>query len=78
MVGSDPAAVVRRGNSSTGRFESLRSQVARWPSSSVRCIMAVSAYGIGFGDRMATYRYSRWDGTQQLFGLDDGDVMDTL
>ena len=27
---------------------------------------------------MPTYRYSRWDGTQQLFGLDDGDVMDTL
>ena len=27
---------------------------------------------------MTTYRYSRWDGTQQLFDLDAADLMDSL
>ena len=27
---------------------------------------------------MTTYRYSRWDGSQQIFGIDEDDVMDSL
>jgi uncharacterized protein with von Willebrand factor type A (vWA) domain len=27
---------------------------------------------------MTSYRYSRWDGTQQIFGLDEDDIMDSL
>lgn len=27
---------------------------------------------------MTTYRYSRWDGSQQIFGLDEDDIMDSL
>ena len=28
--------------------------------------------------RLATYRYSRWDGTQQVFELDEDSIMDSL
>lgn len=27
---------------------------------------------------MADYRYSRWDGTQQVFGLDEDDLLESL
>ena len=27
---------------------------------------------------MTTYRYSRWDGSQQIFGIDEDDIMDSL
>ena len=27
---------------------------------------------------MTTYRYSQWDGSQQIFGIDEDDVMDSL
>ncbi|MCI0887118.1 MAG: VWA domain-containing protein [Chloroflexi bacterium] len=27
---------------------------------------------------MTTYKYSRWDGSQQIFGIDEDDVMDSL
>ena len=27
---------------------------------------------------MTSYRYSRWDGSQNIFGLDEDDIMDSL